>query len=89
MTIKQVKASILSDPSKKTGCRFFYYTDIPFEAKEWNSVEEYLPEDYDLILLKTVTGKIFKGWLSFRTWDGMRKEENDVVKFWKLGNDFT
>ncbi len=89
MTIKQVKVSIIQDINKKSGWRYFYYTDIPNEGLDWNSVDEYLPDVYDLILLKTSTGKKFKGWLSHRTWDGMKMEENDIVKYWKLGSDLT
>ncbi len=62
---------------------------MPFFAKKWNDVKEYLPADYDLIWLKTDKGNVMKGWLSHKTWDGMKLEENEIVKYWKLIENLT
>ena len=62
---------------------------MPFNGHEWSDVDDYLPAEYDLILIKTAEGKIMKGWISHKTWDGMRLEENEIVKYWKLPENLT
>lgn len=62
---------------------------MPFEAKLWNHVEEYLPHDFDLVLVKTNKKEIKKGWYTGQIWQGGKLQDNEIVKYWKLKQDLT
>jgi len=40
-------------------------------------------------LVKTDKSEVMKGWISHKTWDGMKLEEDAIVKYWKLIENLT
>lgn len=58
------------------------YSRVKKDFDGWVKAEDYLPEDFDLVLLKIDNG-IKKGWWAGNKWDGLRYYEGEEVKFWK------
>jgi hypothetical protein len=78
--IPKVRRTLLKSIKTKSGCRYLSYTDVP---SGWVSIEDFLPNDYDLLLVKTKSGRIYKAWLSHNIWDGLKIKQSDTVEFWK------
>lgn len=70
-------------PQNKTGLRLFSYMDIPNCKEGWISTEDFLPEDFDLVMLKDQNNRISKGWMNGNSWDGSKITKRQVIKFWK------
>jgi hypothetical protein len=74
--------------NKKTG-RFsrkpiyFTYKDIEYDIDGWADCKRFLPEDFDLVLMRLKREKTINGWISGLAWNGLRLKPDDEVLFWK------
>ena len=58
------------------------YAKVPNDGNGWVDVSEYLPDNYDLVLMKI--GDTYKnGWYQGNSWDGYRFNEGEEVTHWK------
>ena len=79
--MQKVEKTVVED--KKTGKqRKFGYRDIPFDQDGWADAKKYLPEDYDLMFLKT-KDKTYNGWSIGTKWDGKSIDSDAEVLYWK------
>jgi hypothetical protein len=67
--------------------RKFAYRDIPFDEDGWADAERFMPADYDLVFLKIEGKKSVSGWSTGNSWDGLKLEKADKVKYWKRKPD--
>lgn len=62
------------------------YTTVPKDYDGWVDASLYLPQDYDLILMR-VDRKSYKctfpGWWNGGSFDGAEYRDGDIVKLWK------
>lgn len=66
----------------------FTYVMMETDANGWVDVNNYLPEDYDLIYMKDAEGKrTVVGWLGANQWDGLNLPTNFKCKYWKRKED--
>ncbi len=70
-------------PSK----RKFAYRDIKLDPDGWADVNQYLPADFDLLLMKMSDGTIKPGWRIGNDWDGIRLNPLVQVIAWKKNPD--
>lgn len=63
--------------------RVFAYRDVFFDPDGWADASRFLPEEYDLVLLKYDTERTTCGWLSGTTWEGLRHNPDQQVLYWK------
>lgn len=68
--------------TKKTPV-FFTYRDVQYDIDGWADCARYLPEDFDLVFMRLKREKTIPGWISGRSWSGLRLKNDDVVLFWK------
>lgn len=61
----------------------FTYFNVKYDADGWANVTEWLPQDYDMCLLKNDKGTIKIGWRSGFVWDGLTITINDKFIAWK------
>jgi hypothetical protein len=67
---------------KKTAVPF-QYKDVEFDIDGWADCKRFLPDDYDLVLLKLSRGKTIPGWIAGSSWDGLKLKKEDTVLYWK------
>lgn len=79
----QVGKTLLKDDKVKAGTRYATYTDIP-DSKGWIDASIYLPQEFDLVLLRGDDHKIQKGWKSQFSWDGLHMKNPNIIKYWKI-----
>ena len=71
---------------KKQKDRKAEYRDISFDVDGWADAKNFLPENFDLVYLKSPDReKILSGWISGKRWDGYRIEDNQKINVthWK------
>jgi hypothetical protein len=67
----------------------YVYKDVAYDIDGWADSEKYLPEDFDLVLMKLARGKTVPGWIGGTTWYGLRFKKDDAVLFWKRNPEET
>ncbi|MEK7112992.1 MAG: hypothetical protein AAB875_06800 [Patescibacteria group bacterium] len=67
----------------------FTYKDVKFDIDGWADSKEFLPEDYDLVYMKSEGRKTIPGWACGSSWNGLRYKKEDEVKYWKRKPDET
>ena len=70
----------------KNLCKYTY-RDIVYDDKGWADATQYLPLDYDLIIAKDESGRVYSGWYNGFSWDGKYLTENHKITRWKRGED--
>lgn len=58
------------------------YTGLPGGMSSWQNPNNYKPQPFDLVKIKTGKKEI-TGWWTGNTWMGLRLREKDVVVSWK------
>jgi hypothetical protein len=58
------------------------YKDIPYDHG-WADAEQYLPANYDLMVLKVKGKPILYGWCFGTKWEGAKIERYDEILKWK------
>ncbi len=61
----------------------FSYSQVKFDLLGWADANEYLPEDYDLVQLKTNEEKVYPGWIIGTKWEGYRVKDDLSVTHWR------
>jgi len=61
----------------------FVYKHAVFNEHGWADANDYKPIPYDILYLKTSTGKVVKGWWAEFFFDGLRLKKEDVVVKWR------
>ncbi len=64
----------------------YRYPDIPSDLAGWIDAVKYLPRDFDLCVLKTLSCNLL-GWYTGNSWDGLNIKESDTVLSWKRIKD--
>ena len=59
------------------------YKDVPFQPDGWVSPSVALPMEYDLVLVKTESGKRFPAWYTGFEWDGKHIDKDFKVLLWR------
>ena len=59
------------------------YGDVDYDLDGWASVNDFLPEEFDLCFLKTDKGKELKGWYTGQKWDGLNVRDEHTIILWK------
>lgn len=70
-----------------TGKGYYGYKDVTEDYDGWVDAHQFLPLDFDLVLLKVPGRKPFTGWVYQKKWDsGMvpKKVLKDVIKWKRL-----
>jgi hypothetical protein len=69
---------------KVSANRGITYSIIPKDVENWVDAGKYIPEDFDLCLLK-IKGreKVLPGWASGLKFDGAKINPDDEILFWK------
>ena len=62
---------------------FYSYKDVHYDLEGWAEASKYLPEDYDLVYLKTENKKVIPGWSIGKSWDGLRLKPEHKISHWK------
>lgn len=63
--------------------RLLTYKKVPCVKGEWVDANKYLPNDFDLLLLKIKDKPIISGWCVGKKWDGLKYKRGDIVTHWK------
>jgi hypothetical protein len=58
------------------------YKDISTDADGWVETSQYIPGEFDLVILKNLD-KTKSGWRSGNVWDGMRIDHSEEFTHWK------
>lgn len=66
---------------KKDDKKNWAYKDAEYDPEGWCDIRKYLPEEYDLCLLKTEV-KTRKGWWTGTGWDGAFIG-GETILYWK------
>jgi len=74
--------------AKTQNKKYFLYSQVIYDKLGWVDVSKFLPQDHDLMFLKTHNGAIKSGWLSNNIWDGLKLENGDKVTHWKRHQRF-
>lgn len=61
------------------------YCNCPKDDDGWVDAGKYLPNNYDLVFIKT-KNKVYSGWYSINCWDGYGVKEDIEVICWKKNN---
>lgn len=61
----------------------FVYKKSQFDENGWADAAQYKPIPYDILFLKTQSGRIVKGWWAEFFFDGLRLKKDDPVVKWK------
>jgi len=77
-----IKAGAKKFPGMKN-CPKYGYRDIHFDGDKWADAKKYIPEDYDLVLMRVNTGEVIPGWACGYKFEGLRLKPEHVVKYWK------
>lgn len=77
-----IKAGAKKYPGVKKSPKYSY-RDIYFDPGKWADASRFLPEDYDLVLMRLTNGKTITGWSVGLKWEGLRLQPEDNVKYWK------
>ena len=59
------------------------YKDVAYDKNGWALPDQYLPIDYDLLLVKIAGKKSTSAWVCGKKWFGLRLDPSDVVVAWK------
>lgn len=62
---------------------YWTYRNIKYDNEGWADGSIYLPDQFDLCILKTEKEKVIKGWHTGQIWDGLNVKILDKIKFWK------
>jgi hypothetical protein len=84
---KYVISSYKPTGQKKKIPIFYTYKDIKFDIEGWANSKKFLPEDFDLVLLRLKREKIIPGWIIGMKWTGLRLKKDDEVMFWKKNEE--
>ncbi len=66
-----------------TRTRLFSYKDVVADEEGWIKAKDFLPPDYDLVLIKTSKDRIVAGWHTGHYWEGLKLPANQIVEYWK------
>lgn len=83
MSYPIIVGKLKPDPSQRKARSCYAYSDVKFNNEGWADAIKFLPKEFDLCDLKTETGKIFRGWYSGQSWDGINVKPKCNIKFWK------
>lgn len=92
---ESIKTKIKNGTIKKVGVVYppakspLSYRRVEKDKDGWADADKFLPEDFDLVQMKTSTGKIFVGWLVGNGWDGLKIKPTDVVVKWRKTHEPT
>lgn len=73
---------IIVNKTKKNSVYKYGYRDVHYDIEGWVDVNQYLPGEYDLCLLKTPKRTI-TGWHTGQSWDGLKLKRDEIVLYWK------
>ncbi len=59
------------------------YKDVKTNIHGWVDINQYLPPDFELVMIKFTDGKITYGWTVGDTWQGVLITDKTVVRSWK------
>jgi hypothetical protein len=70
---------------EKTGKkRKFTYSDVEYDADKWVDASKFLPADFDLVFIKSLSRKeAISGWSIGKKWDGLHIKPEEKILFWK------
>lgn len=71
----------------KSKGKLWQYGDCEKDYDGWVDATTWLPEDFDLLDLKTDITKTVKGWWTGHNWDGYRLPEKAKVHYWKRNEE--
>lgn len=60
----------------------YSHANIKTDIEGWANVSEYLPEDFELVLLRNAEGTTYFGWYTGAEWDGLRTKMRKTTH-WK------
>lgn len=63
--------------------RMLSYRDTVEDEEGWVKAKDFLPPDYDLVLIKLKPDKIVSGWHTGHYWEGLRLHPSQDVEYWK------
>lgn len=63
--------------------RLLSYKDVVTDEEGWVKAIDFLPPDYDLVLIKLNPEKIVSGWHTGHYWEGLRLPASQDVEYWK------
>ena len=83
----QIQVGKLKEPTiPGTSPKKYKYPDLKYNEDGWAKAARYLPEEYDLVLLK-YKNRTVPGWRSGNYWDGRMVDANEEVIYWKRQKD--
>lgn len=86
--IKKYLISRYTSTGQKKKIPIFYtYKDIRFDVDGWANSKKFLPEDFDLVLLRLKRERTIPGWINGMKWEGIRLKKDDLVMFWKRNEE--
>jgi hypothetical protein len=59
------------------------YKDVKRNKRGWVESNQFIPRDYDLVMIRFSTGKITYGWTRGRIWEGVLVTPDVIVEQWK------
>lgn len=59
------------------------YTTLERQYPNWISVEIYVPQPFDLVLVETSGKRRYVAWFTGTNWDGYKMKPTDIILRWK------
>lgn len=61
----------------------YSYKDVNYDINGWADSTKFLPEDFDLVLMKIDGKKTIYGWAIGNSWSGLKYKKGEKVLYWK------